>query len=87
MKLSEPIIQQERKFFFNTDNQDQEAEIIFEFENQEGLKNTGFWKFKECNFKTSVNKYSYRNKYWLEDFEFLSLVYNKIELLLKELNN
>lgn len=86
MELQSPIIEKEIKFFFRTNNLDQEAEIIFEFENQEGLKKTGFWKFKECNFKTSVDKYTYRNKYWLEDFEFLSLVYTKIKTLLKELN-
>ena len=76
MKLYQPLKQEVRTYRFLSDyNGRQKAEIIFEFINDEGLKDTGKWDFKECIFNTESSTYT------LEDFEFLSLVYKKIKEL------
>lgn len=80
MKLEQPKVEKEIKYFFEAEEYTYTAEIIFSFDNDTGLKNDGIWSFKQCNY--NVNS----GTYFLEAWEFLSELYKKIVELNKELN-
>ena len=80
MKLSTPIIQQKRIYYFIGEDVKQTAEIVFDYRNDTGVKNDGVWIFIKCDFLCTGADFE------LEDWEFLGAVNDKIKELLKELN-
>lgn len=77
MKLTKQLVEERKTLFFLGEQTCQKAEITIEFVNDEGLKNTGYWRFIGCNFKPERVPYS------LSDWEFLSAINDKIKELIK----
>jgi hypothetical protein len=78
MKLIPQIITEKKTLLFLSENSiKQRAEITIQFINDEGLKNTGYWEFVNCNFEPEKIPYT------LEDWEFLAAINDKIKSLTK----
>lgn len=77
MKLTKQLVEERKTLLFHGEQNGQKAEITIEFVNDEGLKNTGYWRFIGCNFNPEKIPYT------LSDWEFLSAINDKIKELIK----